>query len=159
MSGVVPRYETGPVTYEVAETVKGGLLVEARGSSLVGVAGAASIKVLGVAMQDGLTDASRSSTDALGYPVYNTVDIDKYIAVGVGYFKVKYAANASFGAKLIAAADGEVTPYVAHDVTASPSETTIEAAVAKVLAIVGYCAEPAGVTISADAYGLAKITV
>jgi hypothetical protein len=144
MSGVVPRFETGPVTYTVAEAVKGGQLVEARAAAKVGVAGAGSKVVLGVATKDALPDASRESTDSFGFPVYNEVALSEFVTVGVGFYPVTYAANASFGEKLKAAAAGKVTPYVEASDTADM--------------IVGYCAEPAGVT-SADGtvVGLAKI--
>lgn len=144
MSGVVPRFETGPITYTVAEAVKGGQLVEARASSLVGVAAAGSKLVLGVATKDALPDASRESTDSFGFPVYNEVALSQYVAVGVGFYPVTYAADAAFGEKLKAAALGKVTPFVEAADTADM--------------IVGYCAEPAGVVSAGGVtVGLAKI--
>jgi len=144
MSGVIPRYERGPITYTVVEAVKGGQIVEARASSVVGVAAAGSTTVLGVATKDALPEASRSSTDAFGFPVYNEVALTQYVAVGVGFYPVVYAANAAFGKRLKAAAAGKVTPWVSGTDAAD--------------LIIGYCAEPAGVTSAGGTtVGLAKI--
>lgn len=125
MSGVTVVYEHGPVTYTVAEAVTGGQLIEARASSVVGVAAAGSVKVLGVALKDA-TNATPAATDS--YPLPSTVPVAKNAHV-----RVTYAANANFGDKLKAAANGQVTPFVGGTDT-DPR------------LIVGYCAEPAGVT-------------
>jgi len=132
MSGVTVKFEHGPATYTVAEAVTGGQLVEARASSVVGVAAAGSVKVLGVALKDA-TNATPATTDS--YPLPSTVPVARGVTV-----RVTYAAAANFGDKLIAAASGQVTPA-----GATPDARTV----------VGQCTEPAGV--SSGAVGLARI--
>lgn len=131
MSGITPKFEQGPITYTVAEPVTGGQLIEARTGN-VGVAAAGSLKVLGVALKDA-TNAAAAATDS--YPLPSTVPVANDVVV-----RVTYAAAATFGQKLIAAANGQVTPA-----GAAPDARTI----------VGYCADPAGV--GAGATGLAYI--
>jgi hypothetical protein len=134
MSGVVPRYALdAPVTYTVKAgvTITGGQLVEATTGGVVQVGTAGSTKILGVATKDGIgTDGSVGTTSYSAY----VVDISfptNLIAVAHGSFVVAYAAAATFGAKLKAAATGGVTPWVSGTDAAD--------------LIVGYCAEPAGV--------------
>lgn len=143
MSGVTPKYVHGPVTYEVVESVTGGLLVEARAASKVGLAAAGSTKVLGIATKDARPTSNPYSTNADGYPVVDISGITKYVAVGsAGHWPCVYAANAAFGDALVAAAGGKVTPAAA-----TPDARTI----------IGYCAEPAGVTSTGTTTGLTKI--
>lgn len=138
MTSVVPRFMTGPETYTVAESIDGGQLVEARTGGLVGVAAVSSAAVVGVALKPaGLPVAHTSGTPldvatAVGVP--NTVPV----VTGPAVVKVKYAATAAFGARLAAAASGQVT-----GASTNP--------------IVGWCAEPGGVT--SGSYGLVKLTV
>jgi len=135
MPTVLPIYEYGPVTYPVVETVRGGQLVEARVGG-VGVAGATSLKVLGIARTDAmLASASQDLTDALGNSVLNLSPVSPYVAVGRGaFYPVTFVAAAAFGDKLIAAAAGKVTPAGAGPDAAS---------------IVGYCAAVGGVALGA----------
>lgn len=141
MPGVIPRFKTGPITYQVAEAVKGGQLVEARAASKIGVAAAGSFKVLGVATKDARPPQSGASVDADGFPVQSLVEITDNTAVDDnGWYPLTYAANAAFGDALIAAANGQVTPA-----GAAPDARSI----------VGYCAEPAGVV--AGAVGLTRL--
>lgn len=153
MTGIIPKFTNGPVTYEVVEQVLGGQLVEARAAGKIGVAGAASLKVLGVATTDATNVAAGgSTTDAFGNPVISMVPIDQYCAVGGNgaIYPVTYTANASFGDRLIAGANGAVTPI--------PAVTTPTAAdVVNTRAIIGECREPNGVVIATNAKGLAKI--
>ncbi|HET7406010.1 MAG TPA: hypothetical protein VFJ21_02585 [Mycobacteriales bacterium] len=132
MSAIAPRFTEGPVTYTVAEPVTGGQLVEARASSVVGVAAAGSLAVLGVALKDA-TNAAAATNDATALPSTVPVAADVHVYV-------TYAAAANFGDKLIAAANGQVTPA-----GATPDARTI----------VGYCSNPGGV--GAGAVGLAFI--
>lgn len=124
-SAVVNHFETGPKTYEVVEEVKAGQVVEYRsgtatqaGLSLVGVAGAGSTKVAGVATRYANTkanlDAMQSSTSADGgYPISYAPRASESVAViKRGEVPVKYAAAANYGDKLKAAASGQVTPWV-----------------------------------------------
>jgi len=124
MSGVIVKFEHGPVTYTVSEPVTGGQLIEGRASSAVGVAAAGSTTVLGVALKDA-TNATASATDS--YPLQATCPV----ASGV-HVRVTYAANCAFGKALKAAASGQVTPWVSGTDAAD--------------LIVGYCRELAGVT-------------
>lgn len=124
MASVYPRYQEGPVTYTAAEAITGGQLVEARASSVVGVAGAASVKVLGVALKDA-SNAAQSATDATSPS--NSVAVAHQCEI-----KVTYAANANFGDLLKAAAAGQVTPLVVGTDDMSKC--------------VGRCKEVAGVT-------------
>lgn len=146
MPGVIPRYDSGPVTFEVVEAIAGGKLVEARTGGKVGVAAAASIKCLGVATKDATPVASQESTDAFGNAVLNTGHVTEFVAVqGNGAtFNVTYAADCAFGVLLKCAANGAVTPWV--------SGTDTNAAL-----IVGRCTEPAGVVVATKATGLAQI--
>lgn len=142
MAGVVPRFEKGPITCTVAETVRGGQLVEARAGGVVGVAGAGSATVLGVATKDAAPPGTRQGTDEFGHLTYTEVAITEYVAVGGAgaVYPVTYAAAANFGDRLVAAAEGQVTPA-----GATPDARTI----------VGVCWEPNGVT--AGSVGLARI--
>lgn len=149
MAGVIPKYKGGPVTYQVVETIKGGQLVEARAGSKVGVAAAGSTTCLGVATKDATPAATLSGTDAtFGWPTLNQNPVTDYVAVeGIPsiFADVVYAANASFGALLKCAANGQVTPFVSG--TDAPA------------LIVARCVEPAGVTVGTKATGLTKILV
>ena len=142
MSGKVFSYDRGPIVQEVVEQVTGGQLVEARAAGKVGVAGAGSLVVLGVAQQDALpASTNQDTTDAFGETVVNLNIIGSRVDVDRGkYYTLKYAANASFGQKVIAAALGQVTPA-----GATPDARTI----------VGVCWEPAGVV--SGALGLTYI--
>lgn len=147
MGGVIPKFTRGPVTYEVVESVKGGLLVEARAASKVGLAAAGSTKCLGVATTDARPTNPAATTDEFGNQVLTEVNIDQYTAVGSNgeIYPVEYAANAAFGDLLKCAAAGKVTPLVV-----GTDNTAL---------VVGRCVEPAGVVIATKAIGLAKITV
>lgn len=144
MAGIIPKFENGPVTYEVVEQVIGGQLVEARTGGKVGVAAAASVKVLGVATTDATPTPTAASTDVFGNQTIPMVPIDQYTAVGGAsrIYPVTYSANAAFGDKLVATANGTVAPA-----GATPDARTI----------VGECREPGGVVIATKAVGLARI--
>lgn len=144
MTGIVPKFQRGPVTYEVVEQIIGGQLVEARTASKVGVAAAASTKVLGVATTDATPTPASSTTDAFGNQVIPMVNVDKYTAVGGGgaIYPVTYSANAAFGDPLVATANGTVAPA-----GATPDARTL----------VGQCREPGGVVFATNPVGLAKI--
>lgn len=142
MPGVVPRYESGPITYEVVEAVVGGQLVEARTASKVGVGAAASVKILGVATKDAKPYADPAGTID-GNPSINLSAPTQYVAVANrGVWPVTFSSAAAFGDPLVATADGKVAPA-----GATPDARTI----------VGRCVEPAGV--ASGAVGLARIRV
>lgn len=147
MAGVIPKFTTGPVTYKAGQAIKGGQLVEARGARVdiaagtVGVAGAGSLLVLGVATTDAKPATDPNSTDEFGNPVLDTSGVSEFTAVGVGFYPVLFTTNAGHGQALIAAAGGGVAAA-----GAAPDARSV----------VGYCAEPNGVV--AGATGLAKIS-
>ena len=144
MTGQTSRLShTGPATYKVAEAVKGGMLVEARAGGTVGKAAAGSLVVLGVAMVDAKPAANPVSTDADGFETINVSPLPEHTTAEFGRYKVTYAADCAFGAALIAAANGTVTPA-----GAAPDARSI----------VGYCDEPGGVVVATNPKGLANIS-
>jgi hypothetical protein len=141
MATIVARFERGPITGQVVETVLAGQLVEARAAGKVGVAGAASNKVLGVALQNAAPPASESGTTSYGAPVTDISLPGEYVSIAKGWFKeVSYSAAAAYGDPLVATATGKVAPA-----GAAPDARTI----------VGRCWEPAGVALGAT--GLTEI--
>lgn len=145
MGSILPRFTDGPRTYEAVEALTGGQLVEARAGGVdgpgVGIAAAGSLKVLGVAQKDASTAGG-----APRQPVAGVLDVTmapKEVAViSDGFVPVKYAAAAAYGDRLIAAANGTVTPA-----GATPDARTI----------VGWCAEKAGVALGGT--GLTRINL
>lgn len=144
MSAVVQVTKTGPKTFTPAEQILGGQVVEARAASRIGVAGAGSLKVLGVALTDAINPEAVTSTPTTvnGRPLLNAAALPTRVAVAYSgdEVPVTYAAAAAFGDKLIAAAAGQVTPAGLN-----PDARTI----------VGTCTAPAGVL--AAAVGLMRI--
>lgn len=139
MSHATMRTMEGPQPYEVAELVIGGQVVEARADSLIGVAAAASNKVLGIAITDGIQEGGNTTvtTDAVGRPVVNAMPLPKTVSVAAGGIEVAgvlFAAAAQFGDALIAAANGAVTPA-----GATPDARQV----------VGRCTTPGGVAANA----------
>lgn len=126
----------GPKTFTPAatETILGGQLIEGKAASRGGVAGAGSVKVLGVCLTDcqGPELFSSTPTTVNGRPVLNAAVLPTrgQFAYGGMEVNVTYAAAANYGDKLIAAANGQVTPA-----GATPDARTI----------VGTCTAPAGV--------------
>jgi hypothetical protein len=138
------RTKTGPSTGVPAEAIAGGQVIEGRASGRVGVAGAASVKVLGIAITDGIAPESQvlTSTVVGGRAVLNAAQLPTVISYADRGQEVPcvYAAVAAYGEKLIAAAGGKVTPA-----GATPDARTI----------VGTCTEPNGVTV-VNAVGLVR---
>ncbi|MDI6911473.1 hypothetical protein [Nocardioides sp.] len=139
--GAIPQVrQTGPKSYPALEAITGGQLVEGRatGTGGAGVAAAGSAKVLGVALNDAVatlvTDPVNGVLDTA--PTGTRVNVAKSVEV-----PVTYAAAAAFGDKLVAAANGHVTPA-----GATPDARTI----------VGECTEVGGVA-AADTVALAWI--
>lgn len=143
MSGIPVRTKGGVQSYEVVEAVVGGKLIEARAASQVGIAAANSTKVLGVAIADAVPVADFEPAPVNG--VLNAAPLPNRVGLAKSGDEVPvvYAANASFGQKLKAAAAGEVTPFVSG-VDTDPA------------LIVGTCTEPAGVVIATKATGLMR---
>lgn len=138
--------KTGPATYTPADNavVTGGHLVEAVGTDRVQHAGAASVKVLGIAVIDGIApeDLVLTPTTVGGRQVLNTAVLPTKVSVAYGGEEApcEYAAAAAFGDWLVAAANGTVTPA-----GATPDARTL----------VGKCTQPGGVAAAGD-YGLVR---
>ena len=129
--GAIPQVrKTGPKSYPCVQATTGGQLVEGRATSGggVGPAAAGSAKVLGVALNDAVTTLITDPVNG----VLDTAPAGTRVNVGKGVeVPVTYAAAAALGDKLIAAANGQVTPA-----GATPDARTI----------VGECTELAGVS-------------
>lgn len=138
MPGSLPHYTRGPDSYQVSAQVLGGQLVVADGSAAttVSVAGANAINVLGVAGNDaGPIVSQAGNTTSYGQPVTDISVLPDYVSVYHGAdMHVTYAASATFGQLLKAAATGQVTPWVDGTDT-HPAY------------IVGRCTQPGGVTV------------
>lgn len=145
MTGIVPSLQLGPVTYSCAEAVSAGQLVEGRTGGLIGVAAAGSAKVLGVAMKDGAATETTSGSPL----VVDAPRVQIPVAQAPATIRVKYAAAATFGQRLMAAATGQVTPAVSSGTDSSGTVTL------NLATVVGWCAEPAGV--ASGAFGLMKL--
>lgn len=151
MSGVAQYRQGGPDTYTPADnaTIRGGDLVIPAAGGRIDRAGADAVNVLGVALTDAIAPedvVTGTTTDGLGRPVLAAVAIPTTVAVAYGPTTVKltYAANASFGQYLKAAANGTVTPITADG---DPR------------LIVARCVEPQGVTIATNPRGLSRLLV
>jgi hypothetical protein len=149
MPGAVPAFREGPVTFvtNANATIVGGMLVESDGGTpaLIRPAGAGSAVVIGVATNDSVGTAVSQVPTVPGAdsPVVNVSIIDQYNAVATkGVWRLTYAAAATFGARLKAAANGQVTPWVSG--TDNPE------------LIVGVCYESAGVS-GAGVVGLTRL--
>lgn len=144
MSGVTPRYTVdAPITYTVKsdQTVVGGQLIEVVTGGVVQPASAGSGTVVGVATKNARGTYNPYGTTGEGDFLMDASGPGNQVTAERGYFKVVYAANTLVGAKLKAAAAGQVTPWVSGTDGAEK--------------IVGECAEAGGV--SAAGTGLARI--
>lgn len=154
MTSIQPRFTNGPRTYNAGEVIDGGQLVEARAGSVIGVAGDASAKVLGVAQKKaapGPAVGVSRVADASGH-LDLTLAPTEVAVISDGFVPVTYAAAAAFGDRLVAAAGGKVRPFAATDpdgagaLTADAPHT-----------IVGWCAELNGVAL--NGVGLTRINL
>lgn len=140
--------KTGPRTYVPAAgtTVTAGQVVEARAGGRIGPSAAGSFVNLGVALQDAIApeDLVTTSTTVGGRSVLNTAVLPQNVAVAYAPAEVNvvYAAAATFGQSLIAAANGQVTPA-----GVAPDARTL----------VGICTAPGGV--GAGAVGVMRLTI
>lgn len=152
MPGTPQVTKTGPRTYSPIESITGGQIVEARAGAAVGgkgrcgVAAAGSVKTLGVALFDAQAPEALVTTPATvaGRPVLDASPLPTVLGVADGGIetKVKYAADASFGDRLVVGAGGGLTPAGAN-----PDARTV----------VGKCTQPGGVAVATNAIGLAEI--
>ena len=140
MPGALPHYGRGPASYQVSAAVAGGTLVVADGSSAttVSTAGAAAVNVLGYAGNDAAPIPNQAgNTDSLagGAPILDISVVPDYTAVYMGPcdVHVTYAAAATFGALLMTAASGQVTPFTGSTYSQ----------------IIGRCTQPGGVAAGA----------
>jgi hypothetical protein len=131
MTAVAPRYAKGPVTFTSLAAITGGMLVDAAAGGVQPCA-AGSVVCVGVATSDSLPTSTSQTPTVPGAPVaVNLAPYPPYVAVAVeGVWPLTYAAAATFGQRLITAANGQVTPAS----SAADPRT-----------IVGVCFEPAGV--------------
>jgi hypothetical protein len=143
----VPRVTTGgPRTYVPASgvAISGGQVVEARAAGRIGPAAAGSFVCLGVALTDAIApeDLVTTGTQVGGRTTINMAVLPQNVAVAYAgdEVPVTYAAAATFGQLLVAAANGQVTPA-----GATPDARTI----------IGRCTAPNGV--GAAAVGLMRI--
>jgi hypothetical protein len=144
MSAVPMVTKTGPKTFIPDEAIVGGQLVEARSGGKIGVAGAASVKVLGVALTDAQDPADVVTTPVNGVLLAAVTPTVVGVAYGGMEVPVTYSADAAFGDPLVATSLGRVAPA-----GATPDARTI----------VGKCTAPAGVVVATNPVGLARITV
>jgi hypothetical protein len=131
MPGVTPRFARGPVTVTALAQITGGQLVDG-GVNGCTPSGAGSVVCLGVALEDAIPAATSQAPTVPGAPVaVNLAPYPAQVAVASeGILPVTYAAAATFGQRLVTAANGQVTPAAA-----TPDARTV----------VGICYEPAGV--------------
>ncbi len=144
MPGVTPRYTVdAPITWTVKsdQHVVGGQLLEVVTGGVVQPASAGSATVVGVATKNARGTYNPESTTGEGDFLLDASGPPAQVAAERGYFKMTFAAAATVGAKLKAAANGQVTPWVSGTDGAEK--------------IVGECMEPGGV--SASGVGLARI--
>jgi hypothetical protein len=137
MPGIIPLYETGPVTFSVSEAITGGMIVEAAPDGItVRVARAGSTACVGLALHDALPAGTSQAPTIPGVSAsVNAAPLPSYVAVAnFGVFNLQYATAAVFGATLQAAAGG----LVANLVTPPPDPTMI----------VGMCYQSGGVAIN-----------
>lgn len=143
MPGVTPRFARGPQTCTVLAQVVGGQLVDGAAGG-VQPSGAGSFVCIGIALEDAIPAATSQAPTVPGAPVaVNLAPYPAQVAVASeGIYPVTYAAAATFGQRLIAAANGQVTPA-----GAAPDARTV----------VGICMEPAGV--GAGAVGAMSLSI
>lgn len=145
MGSVLPRFTSGPRTYEAVEVIAGAQLVEARAGGVdnpgCGLAAAGSVKVVGVAQKDANPAGNTPRTPQAG--VLDVTLAPKEVAVISDGFvpDVKYAVAAAYGDRLVSAGGGNVKPWTNEPATA----------------IIGWCAEAAGVALNAT--GLTRLNL
>lgn len=152
MSGVHPRYQHGPRSYQVSGLVKGGQVVipdDANPGMIKACDAAGAATVLGVALDDANAYADQSGdTTGYGAPVVDASVLPDHTAVAYGgaTVPVTFSGDADFGQKVAADGSGGVAAYSA---AAAGSVGTFDA-------IIGVCDEPDGVT--SGKIGLVRLT-
>lgn len=152
MPGSLPHNRLGPDSFQVSAAVAGGTLVVADASpaTTVSTAGAGAgsngaLNVLGVAGNDAApfpNQAGATDSAAGGAALLDISVVGDYVSVYHGVdTHVTYAADCSFGALLMSAASGQVTPW----------NGTVPGA------IIGRCTQPGGVVHATNVVGRARI--
>jgi hypothetical protein len=133
VTAVTPRFAAGPVTFTVLSAVVGGQLVDGAAGG-VQPSAAGSFVCIGVATSDAIPTTTSQTPTVPGAPVaVNLAPYPAQVAVAVkGVWPLTYAAAATFGQRLVTAANGQVTPA-----GAAPDARSV----------VGICMEPAGVAL------------
>lgn len=144
MPGALPKFETGPKTYEASVNIKAGLVVEyvagtptQPGLSLVQLSTLTSLKVAGVATKDSISAANQAAllafTSGDGFPSLNASVPSEAVAIAKrGEFTLTYFNAVAYGDKVKAAAAGQVALWVR-------GTDSVEA-------IIGSCQEQGGVS-------------
>lgn len=141
MAGINPKFSGGPITYPVLSKVAGGQVVQANTGG-VEPADADSATVVGVALIDAIPSADVTAlADDFGLSIIATDAYPEYTTVAQpnDVVPVTFAADATFGAFVKAAASGTVTPWVSGTDDAS--------------LIIGKVMDVDGVTVSSNAVG------
>lgn len=151
MSGVAIVLQKGPKTYTPADNtvVKGGDVIAAGAGGRVVVAGAGALNVLGIALNDAIAPEDVVTTPSGDPPTLAAVPQNTKVAVAYGGMEVDgvtYAADCAEGVALIAAANGDVTPFTGFSATAGDPNVNFAL-------IIGWCAEPGGVVVATKATG------
>lgn len=126
MAGVRPNMERGPATYVANVAIAGGQLVMPDTGGTIKPATAGATSVIGVAADDALPASARTATN------FATFRPEVAVYSAPAEVPVTFAATTLFGAKVKAAANGQVTPWITGTDAAD--------------LIVGRCTEPAGVS-------------
>jgi hypothetical protein len=156
MSGVPIVFKQGPRTYTPADNsvITGGDVVIAaattdKNNARCAVAGAGALNVVGIALNDAIAPEDVVTTPTGTPPVLAAVPQVTKVAVAYGGMEVDgvtYAADASEGDALVAAANGDVTPFTGFSATAGNANVDFRL-------IIGWCAEPGGVVVATKATG------
>lgn len=151
MSGVQIVFKEGPRTYTPADnsTITGGDVVAATTGGRIVVAGANALNVVGIALNDGIAPEDEVTTASGTPPTLAAVPACTKVSVAYGGMEVDgvtYAADCAEGVALVAAANGDVTPFTGFSATNTDPNVNFAT-------IIGWCAEPGGVTVSTKATG------
>jgi hypothetical protein len=144
MTAVKPLYQEGPVTFTASVAVTGGQLVDAIAGGTVGPSAAGSLVCVGVATTDAIPASASQVPTVPGAPVsINAAPLPAQVAVAnEGVWKLTYLSAATFGSRVICAANGQVAAA-----GATPDARTV----------VGVCVEPNGV--AAGALGATMLSI
>lgn len=151
MSGVPIVFKQGPKTYTPADNsvITGGDVVTATIGGRVAVGASGDLRVVGIALNDAIAPEDVVTTPTGTPPTLSAVPQVTKVAVAYGGMEVDgvtYAADANEGDALVAAANGDVTPFTGFSATAGNPNVDFRL-------IIGWCAEPGGVVVATKATG------